>query len=163
SYQKEWHLTARLKEQVDEVAIVTLLSAKRLNAEGPEVLSANAEVEGDTVKVELTHRTDAKVTTVIIRVQLPPPVADPVATVQAVAYDESGAPVKALASGGTVDSTQGIIDVTPGWSVAARYDAANSAIDLTVGRTEAEAQRTTLDRSEGVTIVLRTPFAPTQV
>lgn len=163
SYQKEWHLTARLKEQVDEVAIVTLLSAKRLNAEGPEVLSANAEVEGDTVKVELTHRTDAKVTTEIIWVQLPPSGAAQVATVQAVAYDESGAPVKALSSGGTVDSTQGIIDVTPGWSVAARYDAANSAIDLTVGRTEAEAQRTTLDRSEGVTIVLRTPFAPTKV
>lgn len=161
TYQKEWHLTAKLGEKTEQTAIVTLLWASRLDA-GHELLSAQANVEGERIKVELEYVREGEKIRETIWLQLPPAGTPQVAAVQAVAYGADGRIVQALASREALTEA-GVVDITPGWSAAARWDAEASAIDVTLGRTEAEDQRVPVESGAGVEIVLHSAFAPSQI
>lgn len=159
TYQKEWHLTAKLGEKADETVIVTLLTARRLTDEGFQLLDANAKVEGERIKVDLEYMRQDEPTRETIWLHLPPEGTAQVAAVQAVAYDAAGHPSKAMVSGEAL-AAAGILGITSGWSAAARWDAEALAIELTLGRTDAEAQRVPVASGVGVEIVVQAPFAP---
>ena len=162
SHQKEWHLTAKLSEKTQRTAIVTLLSAGRLTGEAFELLSATADVTGDRIAVQLEYVREGDKITETVWLQLPPDGQAAVAAVQAVAYDAEGRAFRALASR-EVLTAAGIVAATPGWSVAARWDEGASAVDVTLGRTEADAQRVAVARGTGVEIALEAPFAPERI
>lgn len=160
TYAKEWHMTVALPQKVTDVVIASLLVTGRASGGAPEILDAEARVEGETVDVTIRHRSDGVVVTEHVRMLLPPLGTNTVARVDAVAYGEDGAVLRAFASGGTV-TTEGIASITEGWSAGVRWDSVQRRAIVQVGRTEALAQGERLEPGLGVTLELEAPFEPT--
>lgn len=162
SYEKEWHLTASLTAARSESVIVALLVTGKTSGAMPEIVNFERNVAGDVVHVTIQHRTDGRLMTEQVWLRLPAAGAEGVAQVQAVAYDEAGQLLRALASGGAV-TPEGVVSLTEGWSAAAAWDAARGTVDVYVGRTDAEAQEGPFRTRQGAAVELAAPFAPAAV
>lgn len=134
SYVNAWHMTATLPGKQDDATIVSLLTPRQIESDGPVLVDASVTSESAWLRIELTHSNGTTDTTEIIHLKLPATnEAADLADVHAIALNGEGNVVRALALG---DSSQlamsrGIVAVPKEMAVAVawRYDAKTVSVE----------------------------------